>query len=344
MSAVSKKSKATTLKDSRNAISLPESACGATLLERLDGQTMFPFGQAPVPARVSVQAGKGEALAINVTYGLHGSGSYKSAVLKQSLVSRLRQKTDLLGSTLYRLKWKERATPSGKRIYALRASALPISASDYTSWPTPCSTGDTTGGGGITQALNRAQGKRRPSGAAYGSKLKEAVLLAAWPTPTTQTGDYQYTNGERNKIALNLSGAAKLATWPTPQAIDAQGKGRAGRLKKDGNRSKDTPGSYRRDLKDEALLAAWPTPTTCDGKGGGTNPHNRADILKHAVLLTASGAPQSGCTASTKGSGQLNPAHSRWLMGLPPDWDDCAAMVTRSTRKSPRGLSKPTSK
>ena len=62
------------------------------------------------------------------------------------------------------------------------------------------------------------------------------------------------------------NGSTLLRSWKTPQAMDANGKGRAGRLKK-GSRNPDTPGSYRSDLKDRALFAGWPT-TTRDYKGG----------------------------------------------------------------------------
>lgn len=49
--------------------------------------------------------------------------------------------------------------------------------------------------------------------------------------------------------------------------------------------------------------------------------------------LTVSGDLLTGCSARMKSGGQLNPNLSRWLMGLPPEWDVFAPTETPSTLK-----------
>jgi hypothetical protein len=256
MSEASKMSDQKTSMATRNATSSPALECGATPLERLDGQMILPCGPAPAPAKVSVRAGRGAASQISVTYGLHGSGSSASAALTQSLASRLRVKTDWLGSTLYRLTWKERVTPSGRRIPALRGTV------------------------------------RRCSANGFGS----------WPRPKVSTGEYQYANGDHSKKVLNLEGVAKLATWNRPQATDTHG----GQAKSALNRAENHHGRRNNDL----------------------------------ALLTDSGATPNGSGAEMTSGARLNPAHSRWLMALPIEWESFADTVTRSVRSKRSASSK----
>src|SRR3982751_3067014 len=160
-----------------SAISSPELESGPMPCGSPDGPMIDPCGLEAAPALHSAPRVNGKAKRINAIYGRLGFDSSPSHALATCLQNRLRPVTDLLGSTMFTLTWKERVTPSGRLIFAQRALAPRIFGSGYTSGPTPQSS-DGSGGG---QAKRAANPKRS-------NDLNDFAMLAPWPTPNCPNG------------------------------------------------------------------------------------------------------------------------------------------------------------
>lgn len=234
MNAALRMSPPTTFGASPSVISSPALGDGPTPLLSQDGE-IYQYGRAHALANLSARQAREQGLLTSGTCGLLGFTSSRSAALASSLASRLRVRTDCLGSTLFKLTWKTRVTPMQRSIYALRASVLRKPDSGCTSWPTP---------------------------------------MAGTPA---QNGNNMAGNTDSSRKTV------KLAGWPAPKASNTTGAGTRGE--------------------------------------GGPN-------LQTAVL----GVIATGSHARTDGPGQLNPAHSRWLMGYPHVWDESAVTAMPSSR------------
>ena len=273
-----------------SAISLRASGHGHTPCAAQDGRMTAPSGQDPVPASLSARQAKEKGLLTSGTCGPPSSVSSASAALTSFWASRLQALTALHGSTLYRLTWKQRTTPAGRSIPALRASVPRTSDKGCTGWPTPRS---------VAAGPDFAIAMRKNSG---GMSLQTTAQLAGWPTPRSVESGHGTGNPTRafNRKA-RIEDTVFLAGWVTPSARDW----------------KDTPG----------MATERP-----DGRNR-TDQLPRQAITAYPCRLTVSGEMLTGSCAGMESGGQLNPGLSRWLMGLPPEWDDCGAMVTPSSRR-----------
>ena len=272
--------------------------------------------------------------------GLHGRGSSSSADLTSSLASRLQARTDSLGSTLFALTWKARATPSGRLISALRAAAPRTSGNVFSSWPTHANHEFEIKDVDRMLARREEVKAKAINGNGFGLTLAmAAVAYAPWPTPNCPNGGRSLSDEQTitmkskhgRKVQVGLENVAALTSWATPKATDGS---------KGGPNQRGSKGDVY--LPAQAAMASWATPQAADARGA-TGPASQNKDLGRDARLVDSGRPPNGSHASTAKRGQLNPAHSRWLMGLPPEWDACAPTATRSSRRSPRSSSAPTS-
>ena len=161
---------------------------------------------------------------------------------------------------------------------------------------------------------------------AVSERLGSTLYRQTWKVKATPSGRLLW----RHVVSGRRTSASGCIGWPTPIDNDRRGSthcyGKGVDENGDRIRYLKLPGVAKLAARDyrHANLKSY------QDRSGTLKGEQLNNLVVHQ--LTDSGGTPSGSHARTASTGQLNPAHSRWLMSLPPSWCVAAILAHRALK------------